>query len=145
MAIFDFFKKRKKEQEIKTKEQQKIAEKKEELKEKFKNKVGEQKSRTRVLTGEYPAWKVLKEPHITEKAANLVQDNEYVFKIYPAANKLQVKKAVQSLYKVKVEGVRIVRIPRKKKRLGRFEGWRKSYKKAIVKLAPGEKIEILPR
>ena len=91
------------------------------------------------------AWKVLKEPHITEKANLLSEKNKYVFKVFPKANKIEIKKAVEELFKVKVEDVRIIKVPPKKRRLRGIEGERKGYKKAIVKIKEGQKIEILPR
>ncbi len=146
MALFNLFRRKRKEQKIKIEQQEKISKAKEELKEKLKKteKVSEVQE-DKVLTKIYPASKVLKEPHITEKATRLIEGNQYVFKVYPKVNKFEVKKAIEALYKVKVEDVRMINIPRKRKRLGRFEGWRKGYKKAIVKLAPGHHIEILPK
>ena len=92
------------------------------------------------------AWKVLASPHVTEKATYLEKDNKYVFRIFARANKIEVKKAVESLYGVNVENVAIINIPRKKRRAGRQrEGWRKAYKKAIVKIQKDQKIEIMPR
>ncbi len=91
------------------------------------------------------AWRVLKQPHVTEKATELTKLNQYVFKIWPRTNKIEVKKAIEDLYDVDVEGVKIVQVPRKRRRLGRIQGWRKGYKKAIVKLKKGQKIEVLPR
>ncbi|KPJ55009.1 hypothetical protein AMJ47_02440 [Parcubacteria bacterium DG_72] len=92
------------------------------------------------------AWKVLAEPHITEKATYLEKDNKYVFKVFVKANKTEIKKAVESLYGVNVEKVAIINIPRKKRRAGRQrEGWRKGYKKAVVEIQKGQKIEIMPR
>lgn len=91
------------------------------------------------------AWQVLKHPHVTEKAADLAEQSQYVFRVLPRANKPAVKKAVQDLYGVEVISVHIISIPPKKRRRGRIEGWRKGYKKAIVRLREGQKIEILPR
>ena len=91
------------------------------------------------------AWKVLKKPHITEKATNLLEANQYVFEVYPDANKTEIKKAIEGLYKVNVLSVKIINIPKKRRRLGRISGWRKGYKKAIVRIKEGQKIEILPR
>lgn len=95
------------------------------------------------------AYGIIKEPQITEKATALAGLNQYVFKVYPKANKIEVKKAVEALYGVKVEKVRMIHSPAKKRRLGRFEGWKaglsKGSKKAIVSLVKGEKIEITPR
>ena len=91
------------------------------------------------------AYRILKEPHVTEKATDLTKENQYVFKVFPRANKVEIKKAVEDLYGVDVLGVKIIKVPRKRRRLGRFEGWRKGYKKAIVKIKEGQKIEVLPR
>lgn len=94
-------------------------------------------------------YSILKESHITEKAGILAEQGKYVFKIYPRTNKIEIKKAVESLYKVKVEKVHIVHTAPKKRRLGRRQGWRrglkKGFKKAIVTLKKGEQIELLPR
>lgn len=92
------------------------------------------------------AWKVLASPHVTEKATDLEKDNKYVFEVFKKANKIEVKKAVEGLYDVNVEKVAIINIPKKKRRAGRQrEGWRKGYKKAIVQIRKGQKIEIMPR
>jgi len=94
-------------------------------------------------------YQVIKEPHITEKAGILAEKNKYVFKVYSGANKIEIKKAVEALYGVKVEKVHIIHGAPKKRRLGRHQGWRqglkKGFKKAIVTLVKGDKIELLPR
>ena len=94
-------------------------------------------------------YQIIKEPHITEKAGTLSEKNKYVFKVYPKANKVEVKKAIESLYGVKVRKVHMVHTAPKKRRLGRHQGWRqglkKGFKKAIVSLKEGDKIELLPR
>lgn len=91
------------------------------------------------------AYKTLKSPHITEKATDLTKKNQYVFKVLKGANKTEIKKAIKNLYKVDVQTVRIINIPPHKIRLGRIEGWKKGYKKAIIKIKKGQKIEILSR
>jgi len=91
------------------------------------------------------AYRILKVPHVTEKATDLTEKNQYIFRVWPRANKNEVKKAVESLYGVEVISVKIIKVPAKKRRLGRIEGFRKSYKKAIVKIKKGQKIEVLPR
>jgi len=88
---------------------------------------------------------VLKSPHISEKAVSLSQIGQYVFKVLPGANKQKIKRAIEEIYKVDVLSVRIVKIPRKKRRLGRTTGWKRGYKKAIVRIKEGQEIEILPR
>ena len=91
------------------------------------------------------AARVLKQPQVTEKATDLASKNQYVFKVWPRSNKTEIKRAVEELYGVNVLNVRIVNIPKKQRRLGRIKGWRSGYKKAIVKIQAGQKIEILPR
>ena len=94
-------------------------------------------------------YRIIKEPHITEKATALAENGKYIFKVYPRANKTEIQKAIEVLYGVKVEKVNIVRIMPKKRRVGRTEGWKgglkKGFKKAIVTLKQGEKIEVTPR
>ena len=91
------------------------------------------------------AYRVLKGPHVTEKAGDLAGQNQYIFKIFSEANKIQVRQAVEGLYGVDVEHVRIIRVLGKKRRTRRVQGWRPGYKKAIVKLKSGHTIEVLPR
>lgn len=91
------------------------------------------------------AWKVLKRAHITEKATNLASDNRYVFNVYPKRNKIEIKKAVENIYGVNVLKVYIINIPGKKRRLGRVQGWKPGYKKAIVLIKSGQKMELMPR
>ena len=82
---------------------------------------------------------------MTEKATELAKKNQYVFKVWPRANKVEIKKAIEDIYGVDVVSVKIIKVPRKRRRLGRISGWRKGYKKAIVKIKEGQKIEVLPR
>jgi large subunit ribosomal protein L23 len=91
------------------------------------------------------AWKVLKFPHITEKATNSVSKNQYAFNVWENSNKIEIKKAIEDIYGVDVISVKIIAIPSKKRRLGRTSGFKKGYKKAIVKIKEGQKIEVLPR
>jgi len=90
-------------------------------------------------------WNVLRSLHVTEKSGMLAEKNHYVFKVSSSANKHQIKKAVQDLYGVAVDRVAVVNIPRKARRLGKSQGFKAGFRKAIVKLAAGEKIEIMPR
>ncbi len=90
-------------------------------------------------------YKILKEPHISEKATNLADENKYVFKVFPRANKIEAKKAIESLYGVRVKDVNIINVHRKRKTLRGIEGFKTGYKKAIATLEEGEKIEIIPR
>ena len=96
-------------------------------------------------TKEGEGYRILKKPRITEKATDLAEKNQYVFEVYPRTNKNELKKAIKDLYGVDAVSVRIINVPRKKRRLGRIEGFRKGYKKAIIKIKEGQKIEVLPR
>lgn len=85
---------------------------------------------------------ILLKPYITEKTKKLAEKGQYVFEIWPKANKLLVKKAVETFYNVNVEKVRIINLPSKAKRWGFSYGRTKSRKKAIITLSPGQKLEI---
>lgn len=92
-------------------------------------------------------YRVLKKPWVTEKATYLVGQNKYVFKVFSDAGKKETKKAIEAIYNVKVSGVNIINIPRKKRKGGKRRqqtGYKPGYKKAIVSLKKGQKIEIMP-
>ena len=84
-------------------------------------------------------------PHITEKATNLTKEDQYIFKVNNGCGKNEIKKAVEGMYGVNVVNVRVINIPRRQVRLGRNKGWKKGYRKAIVRIKQGQKIEVLPR
>lgn len=81
-------------------------------------------------------------PVVTEKSIGLMEHNKYVFKVALNANKIEIKKAVEEIFKVKVIDVNTVRVKGKEKRMGRSVGRTSDYKKAIVQLAEGDSIEI---
>jgi large subunit ribosomal protein L23 len=150
MALLDFLKNKKKEGKInKPKEKKREKpEKKEvavikEIKEKPAVVKSAQPTKQRKLTGD--SVKFLKSLHVAEKSTDLLGNNQYVFKVWPRANKTETKKAIESIFKVDVVGVRIVNLPKKKRRLGRTQGFTKGYKKAIVRIKEGQKIEVLSR
>ena len=89
------------------------------------------------------AYEAIKQPHISEKASYLAEKDQYIFDVSPNYNKNEIKKSVEGIYGVNVLSVNIIRIPAKKRRVGRTEGFRKAYKKAVVKIKEGQKIEIL--
>ena len=76
-------------------------------------------------------------PVITEKTSALAANNTYVFKVAKNANKIQIKDAIEEVFGVKVASVNTLNTKPKKKRVGRYTGMRKTYKKAIVTLADG--------
>ena len=86
---------------------------------------------------------IIKAPIITEKSANLTQNNNtVVLSVDPKANKTQIKQAVEKVFNVKVESVNTINATTKKKRVGRYAGRTNKRKKAIVKLAEGSSIEL---
>lgn len=86
---------------------------------------------------------IIKAPIITEKSANLAQDqNTMTFSVDVKANKTQIKQAIESIFDVKVESVNTVNVKPKKKRVGRYAGKTNRVKKAIVKLREGSSIEL---
>jgi large subunit ribosomal protein L23 len=88
--------------------------------------------------------KVLLGPHVSEKTTRLGEDhNQITFRVLPDATKLEIKKAVETLFEVKVDAVRTTLVKGKTKRFGRQTGRRKDWKKAYVSLAEGQDIDFL--
>jgi len=86
---------------------------------------------------------VLQAPIISEKSTNAAdQNNQFVFKVQKTASKLQVKRAVELMFNVKVESVRVLNVKGKIKRFGRSIGKRSDWKKAYIKLESGHSIEL---
>jgi len=83
-------------------------------------------------------------PIITEKATLLLEQNKYVFDVVIKATKPEIKAAIENLFDVKVVKVNTNRPPRKKRRVGRFIGYKTQYKRAIVTLADGDSITLFP-
>lgn len=84
----------------------------------------------------------LRAPHITEKSGVMSEAGVYVFKVAPKANKIMVKRAIQKLYGAKVSKVNILNSPSKTVFLRGKRGWKSGFKKAVVYLQKGEKIEM---
>ena len=86
------------------------------------------------------ANQIIRRPLVTEKSTLMREDaNVIAFEVDPKANKIQVKAAVEQLFKVKVAEVRLFNVRGKVKRMGRFEGKRRDWRKAYVRLKAGEK------
>lgn len=83
-------------------------------------------------------------PIVTEKATMLLEQNKYVFDVQTKATKPEIKAAIESLFDVKVVKVNTIRPPRKKKRVGKFVGYKPLYKRAIVTLTEGDSIVLFP-
>lgn len=86
---------------------------------------------------------IIKAPVITEKGSRLAQDEgKYLFKVDPKASKSEIKEAVEKIFKVKVDEISTINVKPKKKRVGRYAGMSNKYKKAIIKLAEGQTIDL---
>ena len=85
---------------------------------------------------------IIRRPVVTEKSTIAREEqNEFVFAVDPRASKGDVRRAVEEMFSVQVAEVRTMVMPRKQRRLGRFVGHRTQWKKAMVRLAPGQSIE----
>lgn len=144
MSLINFFKKeketKKEEKPLRVKpvkKEKEVEPEKDKTKENIVKKIKEKKVNT--------AWKILKTPHVTEKASDLTEKNQYIFRVFPRSNKKEVRDAVEESFGVEVVSVKIINVHKKKKRLGKIEGTKPGYKKAIVEIKKGQKIEVLPR
>lgn len=84
---------------------------------------------------------IILKPIITEKGTSLMEKNMYLFRVDRRANKSEIKKAIETIFKVKVEDVNTMTVSGKLKRVGKHVGYRSDWKKAIVKLAEGSRLE----
>ena len=87
---------------------------------------------------------VIRRPLITEKATRALDLNQYTFEVDHRAAKPDIKAAVEKMFDVKVVGVSTMNPPRKTRRIGRFSGKRAQVKKAVVRLAEGNTIQLFP-
>ncbi|HOJ48365.1 MAG TPA: 50S ribosomal protein L23 [Bacillota bacterium] len=85
------------------------------------------------------AYDIILKPVITEASIENIRDKKYTFKVAKDANKTEIKKAVEEIFKVQVEKVTTINMKRKPKRLGYHVGTTSEWKKAIVKLTPDSK------
>jgi large subunit ribosomal protein L23 len=85
---------------------------------------------------------IIKYPIITDKGTRLLENNQYSFVVDRYSDKLTIKAAIEYLFNVKVIKVNTCNLPRKKKRVGKYIGWKPQYKKAIVTLSEGYVINL---
>ena len=91
----------------------------------------------------YDNYKVLKKPLITEKSTQMLAEGNWVaFQVHSKANKIQIKNAVEKIFGVTVTRVNTLVVPGKYRRFGRTIGHTKSWKKAMLRLKKGDKIEL---
>lgn len=86
-------------------------------------------------------YEVLRRPLITEKSTMLKERNRYAFEVASGASKRQIKEAVETAFKVSVVKINVMNVPGKMKRIGRRQVLTPVWKKAVVTLEPGQKIE----
>ena len=87
------------------------------------------------------AYQIIRRPVITEKGLGIKETQQtLVFEVASKATKTEIKEAVQTIFKVRVDAVRTANFPGKERRRGRFAGFRRNWKKAYVKLHAGEKM-----
>jgi large subunit ribosomal protein L23 len=87
---------------------------------------------------------LVKRPILTEKSVRLIENNQYTFDVDPKLTKPQIKNFIESAFKVNVVGVNTHRPPRRKKRLGMYQGAKTQYKRAIVTIKAGQTIQLIP-
>ena len=87
---------------------------------------------------------VIRKPLITEKATRSLELNQYTFEVDPRAAKPDIKAAIEQMFDVKVVGISTMNPPRRSRRVGRFAGKRAQVKKAVVRLAEGNSIQLFP-
>jgi len=87
---------------------------------------------------------LIRRPIVTEKATRLLEENKYTFEVDKRATKPEIKAAIEDLFEVKVVKVNTLIKPRRKKRVGRFVGYKAQYKRAIVTLAEDSEIVLFP-
>lgn len=86
---------------------------------------------------------VLIGPHVSEKGSRITESsNQFVFRVRPDATRPEIKAAVELMFEVKVAGVNVVNVAGKQKRFGQRLGWRQDFKKAYVRLATGQNLDL---
>ena len=87
-------------------------------------------------------YDIIVRPLITEKSTKLIEENKYTFEVKQGSNKVEVAKAVEELWQVKVVAVNMINTQRKTRRVGKYEGLRPAVQKAVVTLAKGDKLDV---
>ena len=88
------------------------------------------------------AHQILVRPIVTEKNTSLNEVGKYCFEVDGTSNKIEIKRAVEEVFSVTVTGVNIIKVHGKMRRMGRHSGMTRTWKKAVVTLAPGQQIDL---
>lgn len=86
-------------------------------------------------------YDIIRRPIITEKSSQLAENLVYTFEVAKDANKVEIKDAIEKIFNVKVKEIRTITVHRKAAQMQRFQGFKAGYKKAIVRLEAGQKID----
>ncbi len=101
-------------------------------------------ARSRIPQVSMEPYRVVRRPHVSEKTTDLIQNhNTYVFEVDQEATKTDVRDAISRIWNVRVESIRIINVRARARRMGRLTGFTRGWKKAIVKLAEGDGIDVL--
>ncbi len=142
MALLDFLKNKKEADKAKESKIAKASVAKKPADETKKETKKEEKApKVSVNEGKF-SYDIVRDPHISEKGTYQAEKNKYTFKVFERSNKMEIKKAIEGVYGVNVISVNVMHVPHKKRRLGKTEGFKKGYKKALVTIKEGQKIEI---
>lgn len=87
-------------------------------------------------------YNIIHKPVITDKTTKLLEKNQYCFKVNYKVNKNEIKQAIEVIFNVKVVKINTYHEPIKKRKVGRFYGYKKHYKKAIITLSTNDKIDL---
>lgn len=87
-------------------------------------------------------YDIIVRPLITEKSTKLIEERKYTFEVKQGSNKVEVARAVEELWGVKVTSVNMINTLRKTRRVGKYEGLRPAVQKAVVTLAEGNKLDV---
>jgi len=87
-------------------------------------------------------FKIIKKPIVTDKTTKLLENSRYCFHVDHKIDKIKIKKAIEYVFNVKVIKINTCHMPRKKRKIGRFQGNRPHYKKAVVKLSENDSINL---
>lgn len=90
----------------------------------------------------YSSTHIIKYPIITDKATRLLENNKYSFIVDPSSDKITIRTSIEDLFNVKVIKINTCNLPKKKKRVGKYIGWKPQYKKAVVTLSKGDTINL---
>ncbi len=85
---------------------------------------------------------IIKYPIVTDKATRLLENNKYSFIVNPKSDKFAIKSAIEDLFGVTVLKINTSNLPKKRKRMGKYIGWKPQFKKAIVTLSQGDTINL---